>query len=56
MDAEFILVFIDTKFSIKQQELVEKSQIFQRVLKLAGGSELAICFNPFFSTYRFYSV
>ena len=34
MDAEFILVLIDTTNSMKQQELVEKSQFFQRVLKM----------------------
>ena len=34
MDAEFILVSIDTKNSMKEQELVEKSQLFQRVLKM----------------------
>ena len=34
MDAEFILVSIDTKNSIKQQELAEKSQFFQWVLKI----------------------
>ena len=34
MDAKFILVFIDTKTSIKQQELAEKSQFFERVLKV----------------------
>ena len=36
MDAEFILVSIDTKNSMKQQELVEKSQFFQRVLKMGN--------------------
>ena len=32
MDAEFILVSNDAKNSIKEQELAEKSQYFQRVL------------------------
>ena len=36
MDAEFILVSNDTKNSIKQQELAEKSQFFQRVLKMGN--------------------
>ena len=36
MDAEFILLSIDTKNSMKQQELVEKSQFFQRVLKMGN--------------------
>ena len=36
MDAEFILVSIDTKNSMKQQELVGKSQFFQRVLKMGN--------------------
>ena len=34
MDAELILVSNDSKNSIKQQELAEKSQFFQRVLKM----------------------
>ena len=34
MDAEFMLVSNDTKNSIKQQELGEKWQFFQRVLKM----------------------
>ena len=41
MDAEFILVSIDTKNSIKQQELVGKSQFFQRVLKMANFGQSA---------------
>ena len=36
MDAEFILVSIDTKNSMNQQELVEKSHFFQRVLKMGN--------------------
>ena len=36
MDAEFILVSNDTKNSIKQQELADKSQFFQRVLKMGN--------------------
>ena len=36
MDAEFILVSNDTKNSIKQQELAEKSQFIQRVLKMGN--------------------
>ena len=36
MDAEFVLVSIDTKNSMKQQELVEKLQFFQRVLKMGN--------------------
>ena len=34
MDAEFILVSIDIKNSMKQQDVVEKSQFFPRVLKM----------------------
>ena len=41
MDAEFILVCIDTKNSMKQQELVEKSQFFQRVLKMGNFGQTA---------------
>ena len=41
MDAEFILVSIDTKNSMKQQELVEKSQFFQRVLKMGNFGQTA---------------
>ena len=36
MDAKFMLVSNDTKNSIKQQELAEKSQCFQRVLKMVN--------------------
>ena len=36
MDAEFILVSNDTKNSIKQQELADKSKFFQRVLKMGN--------------------
>ena len=36
MDAEFMLLSIDTKNSIKQQELAEKSQFFQSVLKMGN--------------------
>ena len=36
MDAEFMLLSIDTKNSIKQQELAEKSQFIQRVLKMGN--------------------
>ena len=39
MDAEFILVSIDTKNSMKQQELVEKSQFF---LKMGNFGQTAI--------------
>ena len=35
MDAEFLLVSIDTKISMKQ-EVAEKSQFFQRVLKMGN--------------------
>ena len=41
MDAEFILVSIDTKNSMKQQELVQKSQFFQRVLKMGNFGQTA---------------
>ena len=41
MDAEFILVSIDSKNSIKQQELVEKSQFFRRVLKMGNFGQTA---------------
>ena len=41
MDAQFILVSIDTKNSMKQQELVEKSQFFQRVLKMSNFGQTA---------------
>ena len=41
MDAEFILVSNDTKNSIKQQELAEKSQFFQRVLKMGNFGQTA---------------
>ena len=41
MDAEFILVSIDTKNSMKQQELVEKWQFFQRVLKMCNFGQTA---------------
>ena len=41
MDAEFILVFIDTKNSMKKQELVEKSQFLQRVLKMSNFGQTA---------------
>ena len=36
MDAEFMLLSNDTKNSIKQQELAEKSQFFKRVLKMGN--------------------
>ena len=36
MDVQFILVSIDTKNYMKQQELVEESQLFQRVLKMSN--------------------
>ena len=38
MEAEFILVcqIPNTKNSVKQQELAEKSQFFQRVLKIGN--------------------
>ena len=36
MDAELLLVSNDTKNSIKQQELAEKLQFFQRVLKMGN--------------------
>ena len=36
MDAQFLLVFIDTKKPMKQQELAEKSQVFQKVLKMGN--------------------
>ena len=36
MDGEFILLSNDTKNSIKQQELAEKSQFFQSVLKMGN--------------------
>ena len=49
MDAEFLLVSIDTKISMKQ-ELAEKSQFFQRVLKMGnfgqnaeGGGGRTLC-------------
>ena len=41
MDAEFILVSIDTKHIIKRQELVEKWQFFQRVLKMGNFGQTA---------------
>ena len=41
MDAEFILVSIDTKNSMKEQELVEKSLFFQRVLKMGNFGQTA---------------
>ena len=41
MDAEFILVSTDTKSSMKQQELAEKWQIFQRVLKMGNFGQSA---------------
>ena len=41
MDAEFILVSIDTKNSMEQQELVEKSQFFQRLLKMGSFCQTA---------------
>ena len=41
MDAEFILVSIDTKHSMNRQELVEKWQIFQRVLKMGNFGQTA---------------
>ena len=41
MDAQFILVSIDTKNSMKQQELVENSQFFQRVLKMGNFGKTA---------------
>ena len=41
MDAEFIVVSIDTKHYTKQQELVEKSQFFQRVLKMGNFGQTA---------------
>ena len=36
MDAEFILPSIATTNSIKQQEIAEKWQFFQRVLKMGN--------------------
>ena len=36
MDAEFMLLSNDTKNSIKQKELAEKSLFFQRVLKMGN--------------------
>ena len=36
MDAEFILLSNDTKNSIKQKKLAEKSLFFQRVLKMGN--------------------
>ena len=41
MDAEFILIFIYTKNSMKEQELVEKSQFIQRVLKMGNFGKTA---------------
>ena len=41
MDAKFILVSIDTKNSMKEQELVQKSQFFQRVLKMGNFGQIA---------------
>ena len=41
MDAEFIVVSIDTKNSMKQQELVGKSQFFQRVLEMGNFGQTA---------------
>ena len=41
MDVEFILVSIDSKNSMKQQELVEKSQFFQRVHKMGNFGQFA---------------
>ena len=41
MDADFILLSIDTKHYTKQQELVEKSQFFQRVLKMGNFGQTA---------------
>ena len=41
MDAEFILISTDTKSSMKQQELAEKWQIFQRVLKMGNFGQSA---------------
>ena len=41
MDAEFVLVSIDTKTSMKQQELAEKSQFFGRVLKMGNSRQNA---------------
>ena len=41
MDAEFILVSIDTKIYMKQQELAEKWQFFQRVLKMGNFGQSA---------------
>ena len=41
MDAEFILVSIDTKHFMKRQELVEKSQFFQRELKMGNFGQTA---------------
>ena len=41
MDAEFILVSSDTKNSMKQQELVEEWQVFQRVLKMRNFGQTA---------------
>ena len=40
MDAEFMLLSIDTKNSIKQQELAEKSQFLQRVLKMGNFGQM----------------
>ena len=56
MDAQFILVSIDTKNSMKQQELVEKSQFFQRVLKMGNFGQTAKG-GPFakFSKLAFFS-
>ena len=41
MDAEFIALSIDSKHYMKQQELVEKSQLFQRVLKMGNFGQTA---------------
>ena len=41
MDAQFILVSIDTKNSMKQEELIEESQLFQRVLKMSNFGQAA---------------
>ena len=41
MDAEFILVSIDTKHFMKRQELVKKSQFFQRILKMRNFGQTA---------------
>ena len=41
MDAEFILVSIDSKNCMKQQELVEKLQFFQKIPKMGSFGQTA---------------